>query len=170
MHKALLLWEDEPVNNKRTYGFRTSRPLPNIVYSMTVICDRHVVWYGLCKPVNTAVVQASAWWLLISGAYLMIGPYLPVVDGPCPHPCTPCCRIGVIKNRQVDMSKIKSSLQKRQTPLYTECRWCVIVALWFDWNLSISTCTFKQSHHRRCCLSWKYLWVDFPSAPEFISC
>ena len=60
--------------------------------------------------------------------------------GPCPLP-------GVMKNRQVDMTKIKSLLQKRQTSLCLGHEWLAIVVLWFHWNvfiLATATSLFEQ--------------------------
>ena len=48
--------------------------------------------------------------------------------GPCPLP-------GLMKNRQVDMTKIKSLLQKRQTSLCPGHEWLAIVVLWFHWRV-----------------------------------
>ena len=60
---------------------------------------------------------------------------------PCPIP-------GLIKNRQVDMTKIKSLLQKGQTSLYPGHEWLAIVVRWFHLNVFISLCTFKKRQHR----------------------
>ena len=44
-----------------------------------------------------------------------------IAEGPCPLPPAPCPLPGLIKNRQVDMTKIKPLLQKGQTSLYPGC-------------------------------------------------
>ena len=65
--------------------------------------------------------------------------------GPCPLP-------GLMKNRQVDMTKIKSLLQKRQTSLCPGHEWLAIVVLWFHWNvfiLATATSTFEQRNSAR---------------------
>ena len=52
-----------------------------------------------------------------------------------------------MKNQQVDMTKIKSLLQKRQTSLCPGHEWLAIVVLWFHWNvfiLATATSTFEQ--------------------------
>ena len=49
----------------------------------------------------------------------------------------PCPLSGLMKNRQVDMTKIKSLLQKRQTSLCPGHEWLAIVVLWFHWNVFI---------------------------------
>ena len=59
---------------------------------------------------------------------------------------------GLMKNRQVDMTKIKSLLQKRQTSLCPGHEWLAIVALWFHWNvfiLATATSTFEQRNSTR---------------------
>ena len=66
-----------------------------------------------------------------------------------PAPCPPP---GLMKNRQVDMTKIKSLLQKRQTSLCPGHEWLVIVVLWFHWNvfvLATATSTFEQRNRAR---------------------
>ena len=65
--------------------------------------------------------------------------------GPCPLP-------GLLKNRQVDMTKIKSLLQKRQTSLCPGHERLAIVVLWFHWNvfiLATATSTFEQRNSTR---------------------
>ena len=57
-----------------------------------------------------------------------------------------------MKNRQVDMTKIKSLLQKRQTSLCPGLEWLAIVVLWFHWNvfiLATATSTFEQRNSAR---------------------
>ena len=59
---------------------------------------------------------------------------------------------GLMKNRQVDMTKIKSLLQKRQTSLCPGHEWLAIVVLWFHWNvftLATATSTFEQRNSAR---------------------
>ena len=51
----------------------------------------------------------------------------------------PCPLPGLMKNRQVDMTKMKSLLQKHQTSLCPGHEWLAIVVLWF-----IETCSFLQ--------------------------
>ena len=66
-----------------------------------------------------------------------------------PAPLAPA---GLMKNRQVDMTKIKSLLQKRQTSLCPGHEWLAIVALWFHWNvfiLATATSTFEQRNSTR---------------------
>ena len=65
--------------------------------------------------------------------------------GPCPLP-------GLMKNRQVDRTKIKSLLQKRQTLLCPGHEWLAIVVLWFHRNvfiLATATSTFEQRNSAR---------------------
>ena len=65
--------------------------------------------------------------------------------GPCPLP-------GLMKNRQVDMTKIKSLLQKRQTSLCPGHEWLAIAVLWFHWNvfiLATATSNFEQRNSAR---------------------
>ena len=65
--------------------------------------------------------------------------------GPCPLP-------GLMKNRQVDMTKIKSLLQKHQTSLCPGHEWLAIVVLWFHWNvfiLATATSTLEQRNSAR---------------------
>ena len=65
--------------------------------------------------------------------------------GPCPLP-------GLTKDRQVDMTKIKSLLQKRQTSLCPGHEWLAIVLLWFHWNvfiLATATSIFEQRNSAR---------------------
>ena len=65
--------------------------------------------------------------------------------GPCPLP-------GLMKNRQVDMTKIKSLLQKRQTSLCPGHEWLAIVVLRFHGNvfiLATATSTFEQTNSAR---------------------
>ena len=67
--------------------------------------------------------------------------------GPCPCPLP-----GLMKNRQVDMTKIKSLLQKRQTSLCPGHEWLATVVLWFHWNvfiLATATSTFEQRNSAR---------------------
>ena len=47
----------------------------------------------------------------------------------------PCPLPGLMKNRQVDMTKIKSLLHKRQTSLCPGHESLTIVVLWFHWNV-----------------------------------
>ena len=64
----------------------------------------------------------------------------------------PCHLRGLMKNRQVDMTKIKSLLQKRQTSLCPGHEWLAIVVLWFHWNvfiLATATFTFEQRNSAR---------------------
>ena len=64
----------------------------------------------------------------------------------------PCPLSGLMKNRQVDMTKIKSLLQKRQTSLCPGHEWLAIVVLWFHWNvflLATATSTFEQRNSAR---------------------
>ena len=59
---------------------------------------------------------------------------------------------GLMKNRQVDMTKIKSLLQKRQMSLCPGHEWLAIVVLWFHWNvfiLATATSTFEQINSAR---------------------
>ena len=66
-----------------------------------------------------------------------------------PAPCPPP---GLMKNRQVDLTKIKSLLQKRQTSLCPGHEWLAIVVLWFHWNefvLATATSTFEQRNSAR---------------------
>ena len=59
---------------------------------------------------------------------------------------------GLMKNRSVDMTKIKSLLQKRQTSLRPGHEWLTIVVLWFHWNvfiLATATSTFEQRNSAR---------------------
>ena len=68
-------------------------------------------------------------------------------EGPCPCPLP-----GLMKNRQVDMTKIKSLLQKRQTSPCPGHEWLAIVVLWFHWNvfiLATATSTFEQRNSAR---------------------
>ena len=65
--------------------------------------------------------------------------------GPCPLP-------GLMKNWQVEMTKIKSLLQKRQTSLFPGHKWLAIAVLWFHWNvfiLATATSTFEQRNSAR---------------------
>ena len=67
--------------------------------------------------------------------------------GPCPLPPP-----GLMKNRQVDITKIKSLLQKRQTSLCPGHEWLAIVVQWFHWNefvLATATSTFEQRNSAR---------------------
>ena len=64
----------------------------------------------------------------------------------------PCPLPGLMKNRQVDMTKINSLLQKRQTSLCPGHEWLAIVVLWFHWNvfiLATATSTFEQRNSAR---------------------
>ena len=64
----------------------------------------------------------------------------------------PCPLPGLMENRQVDMTKIKSLLQKRQTSLCPGHEWLAIVVLWFHWNvfiLATATSTFEQRNSAR---------------------
>ena len=64
----------------------------------------------------------------------------------------PCLLPGLMKNRQVDMTKIKSLLQKRQTSLCPGHEWLAIVVLWFHWKvfiLATATSTFEQRNSAR---------------------
>ena len=66
-----------------------------------------------------------------------------------PVPCPPP---GLMKNRQVDITKIKSLLQKRQTSLCPGHEWLAIVVQWFHWNefvLATATSTFEQRNSAR---------------------
>ena len=72
--------------------------------------------------------------------------------GPCPLPPAPCPLPGLMKNRQIDLAKIKSLLQKRQTSLCPGHEWLAIVVLWFHWNvfiLATATSTFEQRNSAR---------------------
>ena len=65
--------------------------------------------------------------------------------GPCPLP-------GLMKNLQVDLTKIKLLLLKRQTPLCPGHEWLAIVVLWFHWNvfiLATATSNFEQRNSAR---------------------
>ena len=67
--------------------------------------------------------------------------------GPCP-----LSPPGLMKNRQVDITKIKSLLQKRQTSLCPGHEWLAIVVQRFHWNefvLAMATSTFQQSNSAR---------------------
>ena len=64
----------------------------------------------------------------------------------------PCPLPGLMKNRQVDTTRIKSLLQKRQTSLCPGHEWLAIVVLWFHWNvfiLATATSTFEQRNSAR---------------------
>ena len=64
----------------------------------------------------------------------------------------PCSLPGLMKNRQVDMTKINSLLQKCQTSLCPGHEWLAIVVLWFHWNvfiLATATSTFEQRNSAR---------------------
>ena len=64
----------------------------------------------------------------------------------------PCPLPGLMKNLQVDMTKIKSLLQKRQTSLCPGHEWLAIIVLWFHWNvfiLATATSTFEQRNSAR---------------------
>ena len=65
--------------------------------------------------------------------------------GPWPLAPGPCPLTGLMKNRQVDITKIKSLLQKRQTPLYPRHEWLAIVVRGCLWNVFISLCNCKKS-------------------------
>ena len=64
---------------------------------------------------------------------------------------SPLAPPGLMKNRQVDMTKTKLSLQKRQTSLCPGHEWLAIVVL-FHWNvfvLATATSTFEQRNSAR---------------------
>ena len=80
--------------------------------------------------------SAPGWWhapmLLSNGSLGCCPPQAWHRDSkwPCPLP-------GLMKNRQVDMTKIKSLLQKRQTSLCPGHEWLAIFVLWFHWSVFI---------------------------------
>ena len=84
-------------------------------------------------------VLRTGWWhapmLLSNGSLGCCPPQACHRDskGPCPLP-------GLMKNLEVDMTKIKSLLQKRQTSLCPGHEWLAIVVL-YDF---IETCSFLQ--------------------------
>ena len=79
---------------------------------------------GCCPPLDTGIARDPAL---------------------CPLP-------SLMKNRQVDMTKIKSLSQKRQTSLCPGHEWLAIVVLWFHWNvfiLATATSTFEHRNSAR---------------------
>ena len=139
--------------------WRTKLPFCQFVYLCSItalaklyICClcRSAVFYLSSLPVHSGVLR-TGWWhapmLLSNGSFGCCPPqaWHRYSKGPCPLP-------GLMKNRQVDMTKIKSLLQKRQTSLCPGHEWLAIVVLWFHWNvfiLATATCTFEQRNSAR---------------------
>ena len=115
----------------------------NLSYLILSIC--------LASQYTRRSVLRTGWWhapmLLSNGSLGCCPPQACHRDskGPCPLP-------GLMKNRQVDMTKIKSLLLKRQTSLCPGHEWLAIVVLWLHWNvfiLATATSTFEPRNSAR---------------------